>query len=105
MIDGRYAKYVQPMRLGTEVSYAPGTGVMAPGNLAPVIYGTPAEALRSVGQHSHNDSDEAYFFYETDPADNTRLGGEIEMWLGHGADAHGSGSRCSGAVDVGPGTP
>ena len=23
----------------------------------------------------------------TDPADNTRLGGEVEFWLGHGGDA------------------
>jgi hypothetical protein len=117
--DGKYAKYVQPLRLRTELinpsfrgkisdfslvhdqkttpdspifaetyhAYAPGTGMFAPSNLAPVIDGKPAEALRSVGQHSHEEFDEVYFFYGTDPTDNTRLGGQVEMWLGHGEDA------------------
>ena len=119
MANEKYAKYVQPLRLRTEVihpsfrgkiadfslvfdqktapespiwietyhAYAPGTGVMAPSDLAPVIDGKPVEALKSVGQHSHNDFDEVYFFYGTDPADNTRLGGRVEMWLGQGEEA------------------
>ena len=45
------------------------------------------EDLKNIGQHAHNDFDEIYFFYGTDPMDNTRLGGQIEMWLGHGEDA------------------
>jgi hypothetical protein len=39
------------------------------------------------GQHSHRDYDELFLFLGTDPADNTRLGGELEFWLGHGANA------------------
>jgi mannose-6-phosphate isomerase-like protein (cupin superfamily) len=76
-----------PIWTETYHAYAPGTGVMAPSHLAPVIDGRPVEALRSVGQHAHNDFDEVYFFYGTDPIDNTRLGGQVEMWLGHGEDA------------------
>lgn len=119
MADKMYAKYVQPLRLRTELiypsfrgkisdfslvhdqtttpespiwietyhAYAPGTGVMAPSTLAPVVDGRPAPALKSVGQHAHNDFDEVYFFYGTDPTDNTRLGGQAEMWLGSGEDA------------------
>ena len=119
MTDAKYAKYVQPLRLRTELvfpsfrgkisdfslvcdeksqpgcpiwvetyhAYAPGTGAFAPSELAPVIDGRPMEDLKKVGQHSHNDFDEVYFFYGTDHRDNTRLGGEVEMWLGHGEDA------------------
>jgi hypothetical protein len=76
-----------PIWTETYHAYAPGTGVMAPSNLAPVIGGSPVEGFKSVGQHSHNDFDEIYFFYGTDPTDNTRLGGEVEMWLGQGDDA------------------
>ncbi len=119
MTDRRYAKYVQPLRLGTEAinpcfrgkisdfalihdqkttpetpirtetyyAYAPGTGMFAPSRLAPVIDGRPAEHLKDVGSHSHDDFDEVYFFFGTDPQDNTRLGGQVEMWLGEGTDA------------------
>jgi mannose-6-phosphate isomerase-like protein (cupin superfamily) len=76
-----------PVWIETYHAYAPGTGVMAPSPLAPVVDGRPVEALKSVGQHAHNDFDEIYFFYGTDPTDNTRLGGQVEMWLGHGQDA------------------
>jgi hypothetical protein len=76
-----------PIWTETYHAYAPGTGVMAPSHLAPVVDGKPVEALKSVGQHAHNDFDEVYFFYGTDPIDNTRLGGQVEMWLGHGEDA------------------
>lgn len=76
-----------PVCIETYHAYAPGTGVMAPSPLAPVVDGRPAEALRRVGQHAHEDFDEVYFFYGTDPTDNTRLGGQVEMWLGSGAEA------------------
>lgn len=119
MTDLKYDKYVQPLRLRTEMicpsfrgkisdfslvhdqqttpespiwtetyhAYAPGTGVMAPSSLPPVINGDPRKDLLDIGQHAHNDFDEIYFFYGTDITDNTRLGGQVEMWLGHGNDA------------------
>jgi len=119
MTERQYAKYVQPMRLGTEwinpsfrgrisdfplihdqkttpespirtetyYAYAPGTGAFAPSKWPPVVNGQAAEELKDVGQHSHNDFDEVYFFVGTDPTDNTRLGGQVEMWLGAGEDA------------------
>jgi mannose-6-phosphate isomerase-like protein (cupin superfamily) len=40
-----------------------------------------------VGQHSHRDYDELFLFFGSNPHDNSRLGGEVEMWLGHGEDA------------------
>lgn len=76
-----------PVYIETYHAYAPGTGVMAPSDLAPVVNGRPVEALKAVGQHAHNDFEEVYFFYGTDPTDNTRLGGQVEMWLGSGEDA------------------
>lgn len=75
------------MHIETYHAYAPGAGVMAPSHLAPVVDGRPAKALKGVGQHAHNDFDEVHFFYGTDPQDNTRLGGQVEMWLGSGEDA------------------
>lgn len=76
-----------PIWIETFHAYAPGTGIFAPSDLAPVIDGKVVEEMRSVGQHAHKDFDEVYFFYGTDHTDNTRLGGEVEMWLGHGEDA------------------
>ncbi len=76
-----------PIWIETFHAYAPGTGMFAPSELVPILDGKPAEQLRNVGQHAHKNFDEVYFFYGTDPTDNTRLGGEIEMWLGHGEDA------------------
>lgn len=119
MAERQYAKYVQPLRLGTEsinpsfrgkisdfalihdqkttpespirtetfYAYAAGAGAFAPSDLLPIVDGRPAEELRGVGSHSHNDFDEVYYFFGTDPTDNTRLGGQVEMWLGHGKDA------------------
>ena len=81
MTDGKYGKYVQSLRLRTEViypsfrgkisdfslvydeksqpdspiwtetyhAYAPGTGVFAPSELAPVIDGKPMEEPKNVG--------------------------------------------------------
>jgi hypothetical protein len=119
MTERIYEKYVQPLRLRTEMinpsfrgkisdfslvhdqkttpetpiwtetyhAYAPGAGVFAPSNLPPIIDGEQRPDYLSIGQHSHNDFDEIYFFYGTDIVDNTRLGGQVEMWLGHGDDA------------------
>jgi hypothetical protein len=119
MSKAQYEKYVQPLRLRTDMilpsfrgkisdfslvhdqkttpespiwtetyhAYAPGTGVFAPSNLTPLIDGKQRDDLKNIGQHSHNDFDEVYFFYGTDHTDNTRLGGQVEMWLGHGEDA------------------
>ena len=71
-----------PVYIETYHAYAPGTGVMAPSELAPVVDGRPVDALKSVGQHAHNDFDEVYFFFGTDPTDNTRLGGQVEIVAG-----------------------
>lgn len=76
-----------PIFCETFHAYAPGTGAFFPSHLPPIVNGKPAPSLMEVGQHAHNDFDEVYFFYGTDPQDNTRLGGQAEMWLGHGADA------------------
>jgi hypothetical protein len=121
MVKAKYAKYVQPLRLWTELvrpsyrgkmadfsllhddkvqpetkmwvetfyAYAPGTGVGLPGELPILWEGKQmGPGKESAGmQHSHKDYDELFMFFGTDPADNTRLGGEVEFWLGHGADA------------------
>ena len=76
-----------PIRTETFYAYAPGAGAFAPSKLAPIIEGRPAEELKNVGSHSHNDFDEVYYFFGMDWTDNTRLGGQVEMWLGHGDDA------------------
>ena len=49
--------------------------------------GKPMKELSGGGQHSHREYDELFLYYGSDPADNTRLGGEVEFWLGHGKDA------------------
>jgi len=73
----------------TFYAYAPGTGVGLPGELPSLWEGkqrTPGNVSKG-GQHSHRDFDELFMYFGTDPTDNTRLGGEVEFWLGHGADA------------------
>lgn len=119
MVDRQYAKYVQPLRLGTEFinpgfrgkisdfalihdqkttpesptraeiyyAYAAGTGAFAPSKFVPLIDGQPAAELSGMGSHSHDDFDEVYYFIGTDSTDNTRLGGQVEMWLGTGQEA------------------
>jgi hypothetical protein len=119
MADRQYARYVQPLRLGTEMinpsfrgkisdfalihdqqttpdspirievyhAYAPGTGMFAPSDLAPVVDGKPLADWKSIAQHAHPDFDEIIFFHGTDPGDNTRLGGQAEIWLGAGSEA------------------
>jgi hypothetical protein len=76
-----------PIRTETFYAYAPGTGAFAPSKMVPIIDGRPADELKDVGAHSHNDFDEVYYFLGTDSSDNTRLGGQVEMWLGHGEAA------------------
>ena len=69
-----------PVYIETYHAYAPGAGVMAPSELAPVIDGRPVDALKNVGQHAHNDFDEVYFFYGTDPTGQHpagRPGGDV----------------------------
>jgi hypothetical protein len=74
-----------PLWVETFYAYAPGGGVAIPGDLPAVVEGK--EMKMDWGQHSHDDFDELFLFFGTDPTDNTRLGGEVEMWLGHGEDA------------------
>ena len=50
-----------PIYIETYHAYAPGTGVMAPSDLPPVVTGQPVDSLKSVGQHAHNNFDEVYF--------------------------------------------
>ena len=76
-----------PIRTETFYAYAPGAGALFRADSLPIIDGRPAEELKNVGAHSHNDFDEVYYFFGTDCIDNTRLGGQVEMWLGHGEDA------------------
>ncbi len=115
MAKAKYADLVQPLRLWTEVvrpylrgkmadfsllfdekvqpktkvwveifyAYAAGTGAGGlPGELTATV-----GKLTKGGMHSHRDFDELFMFIGTDPADNTRLGGAVEFWLGHGKDA------------------
>ena len=73
----------------TFYAYAPGTGVGLPGELPSIWEGkqrTPGNVSPG-SQHSHKDFDELFMYFGTDPSDNTRLGGEVEFWLGHDEDA------------------
>lgn len=119
MADRQYAKYVQPLRLGTALinpsfrgkisdfplihdqkttpetpiriatyyAYAGGAGMFAPSKLPPIVNGREALELAGVGSHVHPDFDEIIYFFGSDPSDNTRLGGQGEIWLGQGEDA------------------
>ena len=118
MAKSKYLKYVNPLRLRTEVigpstrgkmadfplmfddkvypdaplfveifyAYAPVTGVGIPGDL-PILVNGKARTGKVSGQHAHPGYDELFLFFGTDPRDNTRLGGEVEAWLGEGKDA------------------
>jgi hypothetical protein len=113
----KYSKYVNPLRLWTEMVapayrgnradfslmfdeqvypdtpvwietfhlYGPGSGAIP--SEYPVYFKGKVQDMTGIGQHSHNDFDELFLFYGTNPYDNTRLGGEVEFWLGHGEDA------------------
>ncbi len=65
--------------------YAPGSGVMVPGELPMLINGT--EVPGNGGQHAHPDFDELFLFFGSNPHDVLSLGGEVEFWLGEGQDA------------------
>ena len=114
---GKYEKYINELRLWTELVrpsyrgkiadfslifdqkvfpeakiwvetfhiYAPGSGVMIPGELPMVINGQ--EVTSYGGQHRHPDFDELFLFFGSNPRDVLSLGGEVEFWLGEGEDA------------------
>jgi hypothetical protein len=88
-----YDEKVQPKtKIWVEVFYAYAGGQGAgglPGDLQPIWEGKPMgkEKFTKGGMHSHRDFDELFMFFGTDPADNTRLGGAVEFWLGAGKDA------------------
>jgi len=114
---GKYTKYVNELRLWTELIrpsyrgkiadfsllfdrkvvpeakiwvetfhiYAPGSGVMVPGELPMLIEGR--EVPGDGGQHAHPDFDELFLFFGSNPHDVLSLGGEVEFWLGEGDDA------------------
>jgi hypothetical protein len=118
MAKSKYAKYVNPLRLRTEIiapstrgkmtdyplmfdnkvypeaplfvetfyAYSGVTGVGVPGDLPILINGKTREG-KEPGQHAHPGYDELFLFFGTDPRDNTRLGGQVEAWLGEGKDA------------------
>jgi hypothetical protein len=118
MAGSKYAQYVNPLRLRTEIivpsargkltdfplmfdhlvypeaplfvetfhAYAPVTGVGVPGELPILINGKTREG-DAPGQHAHPGYDELFLFFGTDPRDNTRLGGQVEAWLGEGENA------------------
>jgi hypothetical protein len=65
--------------------YAPGSGVMVPGELPMIINGR--EVPENGGQHAHPDFDELFLFFGSNPHDVLSLGGEVEFWLGEGDDA------------------
>ena len=72
----------------TFYAYAPGAGVGVPGALPSVFNGVERKpTAKPWGQHAHPGFDELFLFFGTDPRDNTRLGGEVEAWLGEGNDA------------------
>lgn len=114
---GKYDKYVNELRLWTELIrpayrgkiadfslifdqkvfpeakiwvenfhiYAPGSGVMVPGELPMIAEGR--EIPGDGAQHAHPDFDELFLFYGSNPHDVLSLGGEVEFWLGEGDDA------------------
>jgi hypothetical protein len=116
---GKYDKYVNELRLWTEVirpsyrgkmadfslmfdqkvypdtsiwvetfhAYAPGSGVGIPGELPILIEGREGGLPRDAWGHAHDDCDELFLFFGTNPHDNLSLGGEVEFWLGEGEDA------------------
>jgi hypothetical protein len=62
-----------PLWIETFHIYGPGSGVI-PSDIRVYFKGKEA-SMNGVGQHSHNDFDELFLFYGTNPHDNTRLGG------------------------------
>ncbi|MEJ2246243.1 MAG: hypothetical protein P8Y80_09250 [Acidobacteriota bacterium] len=102
---GKYEKYVNDLRLWTELVrpsyrgkigdfslifdqkvfpdaeiwvenfhiYAPGAGVMIPGEIPMMIDGKQVPA--GTGQHAHPDFDELFLFFGSNPDDNLAWGG------------------------------
>jgi len=71
-------------------AYAGGQGAGGlPGDLQSYWKGKPlgTDKLTKGGMHAHPTFDELFMFFGTDPADNTRLGGEVEFWIGDGKEA------------------
>ncbi len=75
-----------PCWVETFYAYAPGTGVGVPGEL-PAVFNGKEFTGKAWGQHAHPGFDELFLFFGTDPRDNTRLGGQVEAWLGEGENA------------------
>jgi hypothetical protein len=113
---GKYDKYVNELRLWTEVVRPAYRGkisdftliwdrkvypdapfwvenfhVFAPGAGVGVPGQIPAIVAggraTGVGGHAHDDCDELFLFLGSDPHDTLSLGGEVEFWLGEGEDA------------------
>lgn len=81
-----YDQFVQPdapLWIETFYAYAPGSGAMVPGELNSFMNGKEMSGKEG-GQHSHDNFDELFLFLGSNPHDNTRLGGEVEFWLGDG---------------------
>ncbi len=71
-------------------AYAGGTDTMdslMKDGAQPALWEGKPMSGKAGAQHSHRDYDELFLFIGSDPADNTRLGGEIEFWMGHGVNA------------------
>ena len=75
-----------PLWIETFYAYAPGSGAMVPGEQSGFMDGRELN-WKNGGQHSHDNFDELFLFFGSNPHDNTRLGGEVEFWLGDGENA------------------
>jgi mannose-6-phosphate isomerase-like protein (cupin superfamily) len=112
MAEGKYAKYVIPVKplpgaevpmhegkltdafvfskqmfaesvIAAECKIITGPGALIAGRETTIINGKKVH----FGTHVHNNEDEAFFFIGTNPDDPTDLGAEYEFWLGEGKDA------------------
>lgn len=84
-----YDQFVQkdaPFWIETFYAYAPGSGAMVPGEMNAYMFNNEI-SMKEGGQHSHDTFDELFMFFGTNPHDNTRLGGEVEFWLGDGENS------------------
>jgi len=84
-----YDQFVQPdapLWIETFYAYAPGSGAGVPGELPATMNGKEI-SWKDGMQHSHDNFDELFLFLGSNPYDNTRLGGEVEFWLGDGENS------------------